>query len=143
MKPFRFSLEPLHSLRKHKEDAARERYAKTVRACEEAAARVQAASIELTACWKSLCEKLAGGVTGDDLLRVRAWCNVLELRVKDRANALEQARLAVDAVWIIRSTSGSFPARAPWHTRCSAGRVDEKGRENAKICRVDPAKVAG
>jgi flagellar export protein FliJ len=99
MKPFHFTLEPLRSLRKHKEDEARERYAQTVRACEEAAARVQAASVELTACWKTLCETLAAGVTGDDLLRARAWCNVLELRVKERANALEQARLAVDAVW--------------------------------------------
>jgi flagellar export protein FliJ len=99
MKPFHFSLEPLRSLRKHKEEVVRERYAQTVRACEEAAARVQAASVELTACWKTLCEKLAAGVTGDDLLRARAWCNVLELRVKERASTLEQARLAVDAVW--------------------------------------------
>jgi flagellar export protein FliJ len=99
MKPFHFSLEPLRSLRKQKEEVVRERYAQTVRACEEAAARVQAASVELTACWKTLCEKLAAGVTGDDLLRARAWCNVLELRVKERASALEQARLAVDAVW--------------------------------------------
>ncbi len=34
-----------------------------------------------------------------ELLRARAWCNVLELRVKERAAALEQARRAVDAVW--------------------------------------------
>jgi flagellar biosynthesis chaperone FliJ len=34
-----------------------------------------------------------------DLLRARAWCNVLELRVKERAAVLEKARLAVDAVW--------------------------------------------
>jgi flagellar export protein FliJ len=99
MKPFHFSLEPLRSLRKHKEEAVRQRYAQAVRACEEAAARVQQASVELTACWKLLYEKLAAGVTGEDLLRARAWCNVLELRVKERSAALEQARLAVDAVW--------------------------------------------
>jgi flagellar export protein FliJ len=99
MKPFRFPLETLRTLRQHKEEEARERYAKTLRACEEAAARVQAASVELTACWKTLCDKLAAGVTGDELLRARAWCNVLELRVRERAAALEQARHAVDAVW--------------------------------------------
>jgi flagellar FliJ protein len=99
MKPFHFPLEPLRSIRQHKEQVARERYAKTLRACEEAAARVQAASVELTACWKTLCDKLAAGVSGDDLLRARAWCNVLELRVRERAAALEEARHAVDAVW--------------------------------------------
>jgi flagellar export protein FliJ len=38
-------------------------------------------------------------VGGNDLLRTRAWCNVLELKVRERASALEQARQAVDAVW--------------------------------------------
>lgn len=99
MKPFRFPLQTLRTLRQHKEEEAREKYAKTLRACEAAAAQVQAASVELTGCWKALCEKLAAGVAGDDLLRARAWCNVLELRVKERANALEQARHAVDGVW--------------------------------------------
>lgn len=99
MKPFHFPLQPLLTIRQHKEEAARERYAQTLRACEDAAARVQAASVELTACWKTLCDKLGAGVTGDELLRARAWCNVLELRVRERAAALEQARHAVDAVW--------------------------------------------
>ncbi|HWI59276.1 MAG TPA: flagellar export protein FliJ [Bacillota bacterium] len=97
MKPFSFTLEPVRSLRRHKEQAAQEHYAKAVRACEAAAARVQATSTELSACWTTLCEQLAAGVAGADLLRTRAWCNVLELRLKERTAALEQARLAVDA----------------------------------------------
>jgi len=99
MKPFRFPLQSVRTVREHKEQAARERYATTLRACETAAARVQAASVELTGCWATLCQKLAAGVAGDDLLRARAWCNVLELRVKERAAILEEARHAVDAVW--------------------------------------------
>lgn len=99
MKPFRFSLQPIRSLKQQAEQTARERYAQTLRSCEEAAARVQQASVELTDCWAGLCDKLAQGVNSDDLLRARAWCNVLELRVKERASALEQARHAVDAVW--------------------------------------------
>jgi flagellar export protein FliJ len=99
MKPFQFALEPLLAMREHQEQMVRERYAKVLRTCEEAAARVQAASVELTASWKTLGEKLAAGVTGDELLRARAWCNVLELRVKERAGALEEARHGVDAVW--------------------------------------------
>jgi flagellar export protein FliJ len=99
MKPFRFALQPILALRQQAEQSARERYAGTLRACEDAAARVQKASIELTQCWAGLCDKLASGVNSAELLRARAWCNVLELRVKERASALETARHAVDAVW--------------------------------------------
>ena len=99
MKPFRFSLQPIRALKEQAEQAARERYAATLRACEEAATRMQQASVELTECWAGLCEKLASGVNSGELLRARAWCNVLELRVKERASALEAARHAVDAVW--------------------------------------------
>jgi flagellar export protein FliJ len=99
MKPFRFSLQPIRSLKVQVEERARERYAATLRACEEAAERVQKASEELTECWTALCQKLAAGVNSCELLRARAWCNVLELRVKERAAALENARHAVDAVW--------------------------------------------
>ena len=69
MKAFRFSLQPLRTLREHKEEAARERYAGGLRACEEAAARVQTASIELAGWWTTLCDKLAAGVHGNELLR--------------------------------------------------------------------------
>ncbi len=99
MKPFRFALQPILLLKQQAEQTARERYAATLRACEEAAARVQQASIELTECWTGLCQKLAEGVASGELLRARAWCNVLELRVKERAAALEKARHAVDGVW--------------------------------------------
>jgi len=99
MKPFRFSLEPIRALKQQAEQSARERYAATLRACEEAAAAVQKASVELTEGWTGLCQRLAAGVSGVDLLRARAWCNVLELRVKERAAVLEKARFAVDAMW--------------------------------------------
>jgi flagellar protein FliJ len=99
MRPFRFSLQPILALKEQAEQTTRERYATTLRACEDAAARVQKASVELTDCWTGLCEKLAAGVNSGELLRSRAWCNVLELRVKERAAVLENARHAVDAVW--------------------------------------------
>ncbi len=99
MKPFRFSLQPIRALRQQAEQSARERYAATLRACEEAATGMQQASVELTECWAGLCEKLASGVNSGELLRARAWCNVLELRVNERGSALEAARHAVDAVW--------------------------------------------
>jgi hypothetical protein len=70
-----------------------------MRACEDAAARVKAAGDELAACWTALCREIAAGVSPTDLLRKRAWCNVLELKLKEQAHALEDARHAVDAVW--------------------------------------------
>jgi flagellar export protein FliJ len=99
MKPFRFSLQPVLALKEQVEQTARERYAGTLRACEEAANRLQMASVELTECWTALCIKLADGVDSAELLRARAWCNVLETRVKERASALEKAHQAVDAAW--------------------------------------------
>lgn len=99
MKAFRFPLQPLRIIREQKEREAQQRYAATLRACEDAAARVEEASVELTACWKALRDHMATGVAATDLLRARAWCNVIELRMKERTGALEAARHAVDAMW--------------------------------------------
>jgi hypothetical protein len=70
-----------------------------MRACEAAAGRLKAAGDELAACWTALCHEITAGVSPTDLLRKRAWCNVLELRLKEHAHALEAARHGVDAVW--------------------------------------------
>ncbi|MFO1486968.1 MAG: flagellar FliJ family protein [Verrucomicrobiota bacterium] len=99
MKSFRFPLQSLRVLREQKEQAAQKNYALALRAAEDAAARVKAAGDELSASWATLGKELAGGVTAMQLLRTRAWCNALELRLKERATVLEKARLAVDAVW--------------------------------------------
>ena len=99
MKSFRFPLQSLRVLREQKEQAAQKHYAEVLRACEDAAARVKAAGEELSASWTTLGKELGAGVTAMELLRTRAWCNALELRLKERTSVLEQARLAVDAVW--------------------------------------------
>jgi flagellar export protein FliJ len=99
MKSFHFSLSALAVLREQKEQAAQKKYAEALRVCEEAAQRVQTASNELTCSWHEVTAKLSAGVSAVEFLRSRAWCNVLELRLKERTVALEQARLNVDAVW--------------------------------------------
>ena len=99
MKPFQFTLQSIQVLRQQKERAAQQRFAAALRACEDAAAQLQAASADLSACWTTLRDRMSAGVDGTELLRARAWCNVLELKVKERASALEIARLSVDAVW--------------------------------------------
>lgn len=99
MKSFRFALQPIRVLREQKEQQAQQNYVLALRACEEAAARVQSASEQLTACWSTLGQELATGADATQVLRTRAWCNVLELRLRERTGALEQARHAVDAIW--------------------------------------------
>jgi flagellar export protein FliJ len=99
MKSFQFSLAALSVLREQQEQTAQKKYVDALHFCEEAATRVEAASQELMNCWRDLTGKLSAGVSAVEFLRARAWCNVLELRLKERTSALEQARLKVDAVW--------------------------------------------
>lgn len=70
-----------------------------IRQCESAAVRVKTAGEELAACWTALGLEMSIGGTRTELLRRRAWCNVLELRLKEKAEQLEQARHALDEVW--------------------------------------------
>jgi hypothetical protein len=74
-------------------------YEQALRACEAAAARIKMAGDELASGWSALCQAIATGVSPTDLLRKRAWCNVLELRLKEQAYALEEARRDMDKVW--------------------------------------------
>jgi flagellar export protein FliJ len=99
MKRFRFPLQSIRVLREHRERDAQQGFAAAMRACEEATFQLQIASEELAAGWTALCEELSDGVTATKLLRTRAWCNVLELRQKERAATLQAARRAMDAAW--------------------------------------------
>ena len=106
MKPLRSLMRPLRAIRAVKLPATPQHCAEVLRACEAAAGRMKATSDELAACWSALRGEISAGVTGTELLRTRAWCNVLELRLKEHAHALEEARRAMDAVWrdMTRST---------------------------------------
>jgi len=77
----------------------KENYEQALRACETVAVRIKSASDELAASWAALCHELSTGASATDLLRKRAWCNVLELRLKEQAHALEDARQVVDRLW--------------------------------------------
>ncbi len=60
---------------------------------------LRAAGAELADCWTLLGDELAAGSEATEVLRTRAWCNVLEIRLKEHTGALEEARHSVDAVW--------------------------------------------
>lgn len=97
MKPFRFSLQPIRIIREQKEQKAQKVFGDALRLCDEAASQLQAASDELVAAWNALCREMATGVNAAQHSKTRAWCNVLELRQKERAEALQQARRAMEA----------------------------------------------
>jgi flagellar export protein FliJ len=92
MKPFRFPLQSLRTLREQKERKAQQAFAEAMRACEECAVQLQTASDELAAGWSAFCKDLSTGVTANKLVRTRGWCDVLEARQRDRAAALQEAR---------------------------------------------------
>jgi hypothetical protein len=70
-----------------------------LRMCEEAAAQMKSAGEELAACWNLLSREHLTCSSTTELLRRRAWCNVLELRLKEHAHRLEEARLCLDSLW--------------------------------------------
>ncbi|MBC8095355.1 MAG: flagellar export protein FliJ [Akkermansiaceae bacterium] len=97
MKPFRFSLQPLRVIREQKEQKAQKAFGDALRLCDEAAFQLQASSDELVAAWTTLCREVTKGVNASEIMRSRSWCNVLELRQKDHAEALQQAQRSMEA----------------------------------------------
>jgi hypothetical protein len=89
------SQRPVHS----KAKAPQSNVDQVIRQCESAALRVKIAGEELAACWTALGLEMSIGGTRTELLRRRAWCNVMELRLKEKTEQLEQARHALDEVW--------------------------------------------
>ena len=94
MKPFRFPLKSLRVLREQKERAMQKRYVEALRACDEAAARLDAGSHELAGAWTALCEEVTEGATVGRLCQTRAWCGTLEQRCEQLAAALKLAQQA-------------------------------------------------
>ena len=134
MKPFRFPLQPIRVLREQKEQVAQQRFAQAMLACEEAAFQLQTASEELAAGWTSLCEELSTGVTATRLLRTRAWCNVLELRQKERNAALQHARRLMDAAWReMMLATRDRESLDRFHDKCRLAYDREAQREEQKL----------
>jgi flagellar export protein FliJ len=92
MKEFTFPLESLRVLRKQKERAAQQRYAKSLVACQKAETQVLDAAAELEAGRNLLAREFAGGINAGHLAGLRNGCLVLEIRWRERQAALIEAR---------------------------------------------------
>jgi flagellar export protein FliJ len=99
MKKFIFPLESLRTLRKQREHAAQQRYAKALASCDQAAKQLDEIGRELTGSWDTMVTELARGVAAQTLMSLRTWCTVLEIRRNERRAALEEARRLADAAF--------------------------------------------
>jgi flagellar export protein FliJ len=96
MKSFRFPLEPLRVLRKQKERAAQQRYARSLLACNAAAAQVEKAAKALDAGRESLTQELNQGVSAAKMMNLRTWCMALEIHHHERKAAFKESRRIAD-----------------------------------------------
>lgn len=92
MKRFTFPLESVRVLRKQKEHAAQVRYARALTACNKAEYQLQSAFAELAVCWDSIRRELAANVAASELVNLRTWCTVLEIRWHERKASLAEMR---------------------------------------------------
>lgn len=88
MKPFRFSLQVLRTIREQKEQLALQRYAVALRQAEEAAQRVTAHQAKMSSCWALLQKLLTTGSAFDEVNRVQSYNQFLQ----ERHLELERAR---------------------------------------------------
>jgi len=133
MKPFRFSLQSIRTLRQQRERQAQQQFAAAMRACEEAAFQLQEASDALAAGWTALCEELSAGVAATGLVRTRAWCDVLELHQQERNTALQCARRSMNAAWreMLLATR-TREALDRYHDKCRRAYDRQSQREEQK-----------
>lgn len=96
MRMFRFPLESLRVLRKQKERAAQQRYARSLMACKAAAAQLEKAVKALDAGREVLARELGDGVTAAKILGLRTWCMALEIHQHERKAAFNESRRIAD-----------------------------------------------
>jgi flagellar export protein FliJ len=96
MKAFRFPLESLRTLRKQRERVAQQSYARSLFACNTAAAQLEKAMRELNAGRDTLTRELANGVSAAKIMNLRTWCMALEIHQHERRAAFNETRRIAD-----------------------------------------------
>jgi flagellar export protein FliJ len=118
MKAFNFPLESLRTLRKQREQAAQQRYARMLVLCDGAARVLQLAEEELTAGHTMLVGELETGATAGRIINLRTWCSVLEIRRNECLAALAEAkRNANDAFRLLTAAAREREALDRFHDK--------------------------
>lgn len=118
MKAFNFPLESLRTLRKQREQAAQQRYARTLVLCDGAARVLHLAEEELKAGHTMLIGELETGATAGRIIHLRTWCSVLEIRRNECLAALAEAkRNANDAFRLLTAAAREREALDRFHDK--------------------------
>lgn len=93
MKPFKFSLQAVQTVRQREEQRALDAYLGALRQLEAAKNRLQELDQELSAAWAAFRQAvLDPGACADELARVHAYCDGLLKRRRELETALKTAR---------------------------------------------------
>lgn len=118
MKAFNFPLESLRTLRKQRERAAQQRYARTLVLCEGAERVLQLADEELKSGRAMLINELEGGATAARIVNLQTWCVVLGIRRNECAAGLTEARRnASDAFRLMTAAAREREALDRFHDK--------------------------
>jgi flagellar export protein FliJ len=118
MKAFNFPLESLRTLRKQRERAAQQRYARALTVCDGAARVLQLAEEELKTGHAMLVGELEAGTTASRILQLRTWCTVLEIRRNECSAAFAEAkRNANDAFRLMTAAAREREALDRFHEK--------------------------
>ena len=96
MKPFRFTLQALCTLRERQEQLALQVYAKALQGREAARAKVAAIQQELEAGWEDFRRQARGDCLASELARMRGYCQSVEQRKQVFEHAAKVAQNKAD-----------------------------------------------
>ena len=99
MKPFRFSLEVLRTVRERQERSAMEKYARATIARQKAMDGLRAALNAVDTAWSELQKRVALGSPAGEVSRDRLHCQELEARQKLCESSLRKTEEEVDSAW--------------------------------------------
>ena len=92
MKPFKYSLQAVRTLRVQQEQTALHAYSRALRAAEQAAEKLASVQQELQAVWAELQARFAHPGTIEDLTRLQDYSQTVEKRRAERERLLGMAR---------------------------------------------------
>ena len=134
MKPFNFPLESLRIVRKQREQAAQQRYAKALAICKRTEMQLQAATAEWETGLAQLGRELSEGLSAGQLANLRNGCLVLEIRWRERQAALIEARRVASLIFREMTTATQERKGLDrFHQRARRDHVQQQQKAEQKI----------
>jgi flagellar export protein FliJ len=93
MKPFKFTLEAVRTVREREEQRALHDYVATLRALEEARRRVEVVDEEMGRAWGEFRQSILGSCSAAEIARIGDYCEMLARRKRDLEASVQAARV--------------------------------------------------